>query len=82
MNSVNSVPAFQPNYKGTKAKTWGGQGLSYCAHLYMSANFQVFYVNRKRESSRKGGGKGWELTYVLECKGIIWINPMPELTLI
>jgi hypothetical protein len=37
-------------------------------HLYRSANFQnmVFYVNRKRESTRKGEGRGRSWLYVLE----------------
>jgi hypothetical protein len=58
-----------------------GEGLSYWLGT-LSADFYVFmffYVRRKREKTRKGGRKGWELRHFMEHGH--WGNPMPELTL-
>ncbi len=56
------------------------------AHGYLSAKFYKYfiYVNRKRESTRKGKRRGAELTlcFRIDIYGA-WAlgNPMPELTL-
>jgi hypothetical protein len=81
-NSRLRSPAFHPNSKGKGVGREKAFPIGW-AHLYQSANFYVFYVNRKRERARKRGRKGWwELILCLRIDTLRSMGkPMSEVTL-